>query len=631
MPMTLPAELEPTPTVALPFVAAADAALRRGPVAIAVCNVRRFRDITVAHGPEAGDQVLRTLAARLALRAAPNATVELLDGPRFGVLLPGIADPLLATEAVRSCLAVMAEPIAVDGHERRLAVTAGIAMGRAGDDGRACVLDADAALHHGRECGEAVCVFVEEQRLAAVARLEAAADVRRALAAGEIVLHYQPIVSLHDGSVVAVEALARWEHPLRGALGPEAFIGLAEESGSIAALGAALLDRACAQLAAWHRDPEIPPVDLHLNVSPLQLADPGFPDEVDRALRRAGAPAAHLVLEVTERVLMQRASSPAMVLERLRELGLRLVLDDFGTGGSALGAVKAFPVEAIKIDRAFVATAPDDPADYAVVQAITGLARALELRVIGEGVESEGQLTALRDLGVDAVQGYKLGRPAGAAATTRALRGDRPFTPIPAPAGAEELLSLGEAADALGVSAATLRRWGDAGRLRVVRTEGGHRRFSAAEVRRLRIGLAGRTPRARPLAPPSGPLPALSALLAEDGARLVATAAGAAHGDGVPGWFATAEARGVLANWLGAVAGAAAAGDPAAAGRATADLLRRATLGGAGLLERHVFLERVEGLTARALVERGAAHAEVTAARRLWRHLGHAHLASQET
>ena len=245
-------------------------------------------------------------------------------------------------------------------------------------------------------------------RAQAMARLEIETGLRVALGTDQLALHFQPVVDLASGATLALEALMRWRHPVRGPVSPGEFIPVAEESGLIVPLGRWALLEACAQAAALGADG--PPVSV--NLSARQLAHPGIVDHVVEALDSTGLPAGRLWLELTETALFEEADSPLPVLHELKALGVVLVLDDFGTGYSSLAYLQRFPLDALKIDRAFVAEMTEDPRAAALVEAIATMARSLGLTVVPEGIETEAQREALLALGCRYGQGFLFGRPA---------------------------------------------------------------------------------------------------------------------------------------------------------------------------------------------------------------------------
>jgi EAL domain-containing protein (putative c-di-GMP-specific phosphodiesterase class I) len=262
----------------------------------------------------------------------------------------------------------------------------------------------------GRACYEVVSDAGEQQ---AVDRLRVVNELRGGLRRDELVLHYQPLVELGSGRIVGAEALARWEHPERGLLGPDEFIGLAEESGLIRELGAWVLRTACTDamrttggLAAGHG-----PLQIAVNLSTMQLADPGLSGLVASVLADTGLPPHRLMLEVTETSLLANTAAALEELEGLRRLGVQLALDDFGTGYSSLTYLKHFPLHELKIDRSFVSELSIDQASDAIVASVIHLARGIGLSVVAEGVETEAQRRGLLQLGCSLGQGYLFGRP----------------------------------------------------------------------------------------------------------------------------------------------------------------------------------------------------------------------------
>jgi EAL domain-containing protein (putative c-di-GMP-specific phosphodiesterase class I) len=249
----------------------------------------------------------------------------------------------------------------------------------------------------------------------AVERLSLETRLRRAITEGQLVLHYQPQISLTDGTVVGVEALVRWNDPERGLVHPSAFIPLAEESRLILPLGEWVLRTACTQMRAWHdAGLDVPMMSVNLSLRQFQQYD--IVQSVRHVLAETGLDATALELEITETAAMQNAESTVEVLQALRELGVSIAIDDFGTGYSSLNYLKRFPITAVKIDRAFVRDLATSDGDAAIVSAVVGIARALKLRVIAEGVETEEQLSFLRRRNCDAAQGYLFSRPVAAAA-----------------------------------------------------------------------------------------------------------------------------------------------------------------------------------------------------------------------
>jgi EAL domain-containing protein (putative c-di-GMP-specific phosphodiesterase class I) len=247
---------------------------------------------------------------------------------------------------------------------------------------------------------------------AALERLELEADLSRALAAGEIVLYYQPVIRLADGAVTGMEALVRWNRPGHGLVSPAAFIPVAEETGLITAIGRWVLDEACSQLVKWQGEHGLSPAPhLSVNLSARQLEDPDLRRHVEAALSSSGLDPRRLVLEITESALMEEPGRVVEQLHILKQLGIRLAIDDFGTGYSSLSYLRRFPVDVLKIDKAFVGALAGGPEDAALAHAIIRLADTLDLRTVAEGIETTEQLAELRRLNCDLGQGYLFARP----------------------------------------------------------------------------------------------------------------------------------------------------------------------------------------------------------------------------
>jgi excisionase family DNA binding protein len=432
-------------------------------------------------------------------------------------------------------------------------------------------------------------------------------------------------VSLHRRRIVGVEALVRWQHPERGMVSPAEFIPVAEDTGLIVPLGRWVLDAACRQLAEWQTD-----IYVSVNLSGRQLGVPGLADEIEATLQRTGIAPAQLALELTESVLMEETSSPAAVLERLHGLGVQVLLDDFGTGYSSLNHVKRFPLHGLKVDRSFIAGLPDDESDRAMLRAILSMAAALDLAVLAEGIETLEQASWLAGMDCDVAQGFGLARPAPAEAIEALLRTGLPEERLawsleapeqPEPSASEATVPLSEAAEALGVSASTLRRWANTGRIRAIRTPGGHRRFSVSEIRRLsaRPDMRGEL---RSVALPVRPIPSVAELV---GARpdLVSAAAASIYVPGRPGWFASEAAADPTAEWVRTIADACRGADYERAVDATLRLLRHAEYAGTTLLERCLYLERCRDVMLRSLRDHRIPEPELLDARRLGFRLGH--------
>jgi EAL domain-containing protein (putative c-di-GMP-specific phosphodiesterase class I) len=334
-----------------------------------------------------------------------------VGGDQFAVSCTDVAGPWDALEIARRLAAAWADPFQLGGEAVYASASTGIATGP--DDP---LRQAEAALHVAKERGPGSAELYDDVlRARAYDRVRLTGDLRRALAGGEITVVYQPIVDLRSGRPRAVEALARWTHPERGAISPAVFVELAERTGMIGELGRHVMQTACRQLAEWRA--EIPGAEdfmVAVNVSARELAAGQLPGDVKDALRSAGLPPGALTLEVIESALMEETDAPGPVLALLRALGVRVVLDDFGTGYSSLSYLRRLPIDGIKLDRAFIeGVAHPDAA--AVVEAVISMAMKLGLELTAEGVETREHAERLRVLGCALGQGYMLARPQSAA------------------------------------------------------------------------------------------------------------------------------------------------------------------------------------------------------------------------
>ncbi|HLH65094.1 MAG TPA: EAL domain-containing protein [Solirubrobacteraceae bacterium] len=385
------------------------------PLAILFVDLDRFKLVNDELGHAAGDAVLCETATRLGRVVRSQDTVARMGGDEFTVLCER-TDEASARLLADRILRVLSTPFEHQGRLFRLGASVGVRIEDSPHVPPATLLhDADVAMYAAKEAGRGrVWVFDSALERSAVAALATEHELRTAIADGQLRLHYQPEVSLVSGAVAAVEALVRWEHPVRGLVAPGQFIGVAEQSDLIVELGAWVLREACGQLVRWRREGACP-ADLRVavNVSPRQLADPRFPMTVAETLRETGLDPRALCLEITERSLVRDVAVGLANLRALGELAVTIAIDDFGVGFSSLDRLRELPaLDVIKIDRSFVSGMQANTADAAVVGAVLSLGAHLGVTVVAEGVEDPRQADALRALGCDLAQGYLLARPA---------------------------------------------------------------------------------------------------------------------------------------------------------------------------------------------------------------------------
>ncbi|HEY1280715.1 MAG TPA: EAL domain-containing protein [Acidimicrobiales bacterium] len=393
-----------------------DQALRRpgrGPVAVIHLDLDRFRLVNASLGASTGDRVLARVAARIEATVEPADTVARTGDDSF-VVVSASADAVALTEQL---LAALREPMTVEGREVRLEASAGVAVtGSVFVRAEDLLSDADVATSEAKaQGGGRVALAHQRLRLASEQRLAVEQALRRGVDRQDLWLEYQPEVSLETGRVVGAEALLRWNHPTLGLLPPSDFIGVAEETGLIIALGDWVLHEACRAAAAWTLPGEAAD-DLYVavNVSAQQLATGDLVTRVAAALDDSGLPARRLCIEVTESTVVQGWDRTRTVLRQLRAMGVRVALDDFGTGYSSFSYLLRLPVDIVKLDASFVARLANDASGRAVVESVVTLARRLAMQVVAEGVEDELQRAVLEGLGCHIVQGYSLGRPGDA-------------------------------------------------------------------------------------------------------------------------------------------------------------------------------------------------------------------------
>lgn len=391
--------------------------------AVLFLDLDRFKVINESLGHASGDQLLIAIARRLQAILRPRDMASRFGGDEFAILLEDITGVGDATRIAQRIQEELAYPFRIQDHEIFPGASIGIAMithssYRAED----ILRDADTAMYRAKAGGRGRHeVFGTEMHAMNVALFELEADLRRAVERNQFQLYYQPIVSLATGQITSVEALLRWHHPRRGLILPGEFIILAEETGLMLPIGEWVLRTACRQVKEWQEN-GYSNLCMAVNISPRQMQDGDLPGLVRAVLEETGLPANSLQLEITEWAAMQNMDLTVKVLERIREMGVNISIDDFGTSYSSLGYLKRFPVSSIKIDQSFVRDMTEDADDAAITKAIIAMGNVLGLKVVAEGVELEQQLALLNSEKCDHVQGDLMGRPVPADAITTLLQ-----------------------------------------------------------------------------------------------------------------------------------------------------------------------------------------------------------------
>ena len=393
-------------------------------VAVMVMDLDRFKEVNDTLGHKRGDQLLVEVGRKLARPLRAGDTVARLGGDEFGILAPAANDPASALALAGRVRAALEQPHRIAGVEVDVDASIGIALfPRDGEDVDTLVRRADIAMYVSKET-HAPALYAPEHDHYSAQRLALIAQLRRAITQREITVYYQPQADLRSGRVRSVEALVRWEHPEHGLLSPDRFVPLAEHTGLIRALTSHVLDIALAQCRSW-RERGLD-LGVAVNITGRDLLDLRLPDEVAGLLSRWDVEPGRLELEITENTVLTDPIRARQVLVRLSELGVRLAIDDFGSGNSSLGYLKRLPVNVLKIDKSFVLNMLESDDDAVIVRSTIDLGHNLGLEVVAEGVETDGIRERLERLGCDVAQGFYLSRPVPAATIEQLLAGDAP-------------------------------------------------------------------------------------------------------------------------------------------------------------------------------------------------------------
>ncbi|WP_183094056.1 putative bifunctional diguanylate cyclase/phosphodiesterase [Nocardioides stalactiti] len=378
------------------------------PLVVLFIDLDRFKLVNDSHGHAVGDRLLVELTERIKAAVPAHWVISRFGGDEFVILCPATPDPRPTVEVLSE---VLRGTIRIDGMDLRVGGSTGIARAHCGMNGDDLIRQADTAMYRAKDDGRGGWAeFDSHMQALALERLRIEADLRGAAARGELVLHYQPLVNLTTGCATGVEALIRWQHPARGLLQPAAFLPIAEDTDLIFEVGTWVAHEAARRTAAWRAAGT--PTRVSINVSAAELLRTDVVRTIAGAVEAAGAEPRDLVVEVTESAILTDIESTVVQLEALRALGVGVALDDFGTGFSSLSHLRQLPADEIKIDRTFIAELGHNPVCDAIVTSVITLAHAIDLVVVGEGIETEEQRAHLARLGCDRGQGYLLGRPA---------------------------------------------------------------------------------------------------------------------------------------------------------------------------------------------------------------------------
>ncbi len=392
--------------------------------ALLLLELDRFKIINDSLGHSFGDRLLQEIAERIKVGVGDQGVVARVGGDEFAILLSNVADDSDAALIARSVIAELNGKFSFLGHSLNITCNIGISMFPTnGADAQAIRENADVALYSAREDGpNKFRFFTEEMNVQILERLTLENSLGLALDRNELFLVYQPQVDMRTGTITGLEALLRWQHPQMGLVPPARFIGVAENSGMIVRIGEWVLRTACAQAKKW-QDAGLPAVPVAVNVSAVQFRQQGFPDLVRGVLTSTGLEPKYLELELTESLLLDNADVMFTILQELREMGVKLAIDDFGTGYSSLGYLRQFQVNRLKIDRSFVKDVAINPDDAAITTAIINMAKALNLEVLAEGVETEAQISFLRGQHCFEIQGYYFSKPVDVDKIVEQLKG----------------------------------------------------------------------------------------------------------------------------------------------------------------------------------------------------------------
>jgi diguanylate cyclase (GGDEF)-like protein len=388
---------------------------RKQKLALLFLDLDHFKHINDSLGHATGDRLLQSVASRLLGCIRSSDTASRQGGDEFVILLSQVKHAQDAGISAEKILFALSKPHRIDEHDIHITASIGIVTyPDDGDDVEALMKNADFAMYQAKDSGRSNFQFFQSDlNVTALERQAIESGLRVAIEREEFVLHYQPKVNLAIGAICGVEALIRWRHPLRGLLYPAQFISVAEEFGLIVPIGRWVLREGCRQAKAWQNS-GLPPIQIAINVSAVELRAKNFVEGVRAVLKETGLEPRYLELELTETFLMQDAQSTAVVLESLKDMGVQLALDDFGTGYSSLSYMRRFPIDTLKIDQSFVRNLPTDMDDASIVSAVINMGSSLHMQVVAEGIETREQLAMLREQNCPEGQGFYFSHPVAA-------------------------------------------------------------------------------------------------------------------------------------------------------------------------------------------------------------------------
>jgi diguanylate cyclase (GGDEF)-like protein/PAS domain S-box-containing protein len=386
------------------------------PFAVLFLDLDHFKNINDSLGHAGGDELLRSVSTRLLAGVRGSDTVSRQGGDEFAILLPEITHAEDAATCAAKILVALNAPYVIGVRTVHVGASIGISLyPRDGEDSETLIKNADMAMYHAKERGRGNFQFFEgAMNLKAVERQSVESELRRALSNQEFLLHYQPKVNLDTGDITGVEALIRWQQSDRGLVPPSEFVPIAEDCGLIVPIGRWVMREACTQARAW-QDAGLPHLRMAVNVSAIEFRAKGFVEYVRKILSETGLQARYLVLELTERVLMENAESTALLLEEIKAMGVHLAVDDFGTGYSSLSYLRQFPIDVLKIDQSFIQKITSNLNDSTIIAAIIAMGRNLHHIVIAEGIETQEQIAYLQSQHCEEGQGFLLSPPVSAA------------------------------------------------------------------------------------------------------------------------------------------------------------------------------------------------------------------------